>query len=207
MISIIRADVLDVADVVAEHSVKCVVTSPPRWVGNSSTRTGFGTEPTVQEYVAHTKKAFQAIKQVLLPDGVVYWQLGGNDDAIMPARIEVMASEELGWSVGKRVVWLRKGSHQSILRMCPGGESFVFGDDVHDWPESDYQHPEFGTLPIELIEWAILAATQVFDTVLDPFAGSGTTGVAAGELARNCILIDRAYQDVQEERCRKWLDS
>ena len=198
MISIIQADALDVPEVVAAHSVKCVVASPPRWKGDC----------TVQEYVEHTKRVFQALQEVLLPEGMVYWQLGNNDDTIMPARIEVMASEELGWLVDKRVVWLRKGSHQSVLRMAPlYSDDFKIGNDVHDWPEPDYTHPDFGVLPIELVEWAILQSTEIFDTVLDPFAGSGTTGVAAGRLARHCILIDRNYQDIQEARCREWLDS
>jgi len=36
--------------------------------------------------------------------------------------------------------------------------------------------------------------------VLDPFAGSGTTGRVAEKLGRDAILIDLGYQELQEKR-------
>lgn len=38
--------------------------------------------------------------------------------------------------------------------------------------------------------------------VLDPFAGSGTTGKVSVDLGRNCILCDLAYQDLAMERIK-----
>lgn len=52
--------------------------------------------------------------------------------------------------------------------------------------------------PLELLQRIILAASNKEDVVLDPFAGSATTGVAAISLGRNFIGID------QEQ---KYLDS
>lgn len=46
------------------------------------------------------------------------------------------------------------------------------------------------TFPIELAERCILASTHAGDVVLDPFAGTGTTGVAARKHNRNYILSD-----------------
>ena len=45
--------------------------------------------------------------------------------------------------------------------------------------------------PLTLMEKLILVHTKVGDTVLDPFAGSGTTGVACKNLNRNYILIEK----------------
>jgi DNA modification methylase len=50
--------------------------------------------------------------------------------------------------------------------------------------------------PIELPSWFIKLFTNEFDTVLDPFMGSGTTLFAAEKLRRNSIGID-----ILEEYC------
>lgn len=56
--------------------------------------------------------------------------------------------------------------------------------------------------PTDLIEWLIRLVTRPGQTVLDPFAGSGTTGVAAIHSAREFILIeqDEHYCEIAERR-------
>ena len=48
----------------------------------------------------------------------------------------------------------------------------------------------FATFPMDLIEPCILAGCPVGEYVLDPFAGSGTTGIVAALLGRNADLIE-----------------
>jgi site-specific DNA-methyltransferase (adenine-specific) len=45
--------------------------------------------------------------------------------------------------------------------------------------------------PVEVILFSILQAEKEAKTILDPFAGSGTTGVAAKLLNRKCTLIEK----------------
>lgn len=45
--------------------------------------------------------------------------------------------------------------------------------------------------PITLMRWLVRLVTHPGGTVLDPFCGSGTTGLAALAEGRRCILIDR----------------
>lgn len=45
--------------------------------------------------------------------------------------------------------------------------------------------------PVDLMEYLIKTYTHEGDTVLDCCAGSGTTGVAAQKLGRECILIEK----------------
>jgi DNA modification methylase len=44
--------------------------------------------------------------------------------------------------------------------------------------------------PVSLMRRIIEMSTDVGDTILDPVAGAGTTGVAASQLDRNYILFD-----------------
>ncbi|MBL8045843.1 MAG: site-specific DNA-methyltransferase [Anaerolineales bacterium] len=51
--------------------------------------------------------------------------------------------------------------------------------------------------PLNLLKRIITASSQPGDTVLDFFAGSGTTGAAAHELGRNFILVDNNPQALE----------
>lgn len=56
--------------------------------------------------------------------------------------------------------------------------------------------------PIELITKYIMVSTNENDVVLDPFIGSGTTGVACINTGRNYIgfELDKGYYDIANER-------
>ena len=63
----------------------------------------------------------------------------------------------------------------------------------------------FATFPKKLIEPCILAGCPAGGVVLDPFAGSGTTGIVANELGRSFIGIDlnNDYCGIMERRLIK----
>jgi DNA modification methylase len=65
-----------------------------------------------------------------------------------------------------------------------------------------YAEAHFATFPEEIPKLCILASTKVGDTVLDPFAGSGTVGQVALELGRRALLIELnpAYIELAEDR-------
>jgi DNA modification methylase len=54
--------------------------------------------------------------------------------------------------------------------------------------QEDRFHPT--QKPLDVIAWALSLAGDV-QTILDPFAGSGTTGRAAKDLGRKCTMIER----------------
>ena len=58
--------------------------------------------------------------------------------------------------------------------------------------------------PVELMEYLISKTTKVGDIILDPFAGSGTTCVAAKRLGRHYIgiEIDEGYAQTARNRLR-----
>jgi len=65
-----------------------------------------------------------------------------------------------------------------------------------------YSGAHFATFPPDLIKPCILAGCPAGGTVLDPFGGSGTTGMVALELGRSAELIELnpAYVEIIEGR-------
>ena len=72
------------------------------------------------------------------------------------------------------------------------------------WTVSTAPFPgaHFATFPPKLIEPCILAGCPAGGTVLDPFGGSGTTGLVAEKNGRNSILIElnAKYVDMAKNR-------
>jgi len=71
--------------------------------------------------------------------------------------------------------------------------------------ETQAEHP--APYPVKLADRLIRMFSFAGDTVLDPFAGTGTTGVAASRIGRNSVnvelepkYVDIAEQRLQEER-------
>ena len=70
-----------------------------------------------------------------------------------------------------------------------------------------YEDSHFATYPKKLIEPCILAACPEGGTVLDPFGGSGTTGIVAVAHNRNAVLceLNKDYINIMEKRLDKEL--
>jgi DNA modification methylase len=73
------------------------------------------------------------------------------------------------------------------------------------WTIATEPYPEahFATFPTALAERCIRAGSRTGDTVLDPFAGSGTVGQVARGLGRSVVLIELnpEYVRLIEKRC------
>lgn len=74
--------------------------------------------------------------------------------------------------------------------------------DVWSVATAGFKGAHFATFPEKLVEPCVLAGSPEGGTVLDPFAGSGTTGVVAKRLRRNFvgIEINPEYAKMAEER-------
>lgn len=74
--------------------------------------------------------------------------------------------------------------------------------DVWTVPPEPFLEAHFAVYPPDLIEPCILAGSNEGDTVIDPFAGAGTTGVVSVRYNRDFIGIDlnREYIDIARDR-------
>jgi len=61
-----------------------------------------------------------------------------------------------------------------------------------------YPGAHFATFPRALVEPCIKAGCPMLGTVLDPFAGSGTTGLVAQSLSRRAVLIDLSAEYLEQ---------
>ena len=70
-------------------------------------------------------------------------------------------------------------------------------------PEVSNFHPT--VKPIDLMSYLVVLGSRKNDVVLDPFSGSGTTGIACVFSERNYILIEREkeYFNIMEARIKK----
>ena len=92
---------------------------------------------------------------------------------------------------------------ERIARGITGARSYDWFSDIQlvkNVSKSEYPHP--CPVPVELMERIIKLTTNEGDLVIDPFAGSGSTGVACVNTNRRFIgfEIDTLYADMANER-------
>jgi DNA modification methylase len=106
---------------------------------------------------------------------------GGNYYALPPCKGPlVWDKENTGDFADGEMAWNNLGIAMKIKRHLWNGMLRKGGEDRH--------HPT--QKPLEVIQWAIQLAGDV-TTILDPWAGSGTTGHAAKNLGKRAVLIER----------------
>ena len=94
----------------------------------------------------------------------------------------------------------KHGSHTVVRGDGSGGRN---ARTVWTIPTEPYPEAHFATFPTALAERCIRAGSRPGDTVLDPFAGSGTTLAVARGLGRSAIGIEinPEYVKLIEKRC------
>jgi len=166
--------------------VDAVVTDPPYGLGDRWTGGTWGADPMYKDARQWDKPIPQELIDLAVSKGgsVIIW--GGNYYAMPPSRcwlswrkssrMTTMADFELAWTNLDR----------------PAKE---ITEDRN--PDGKRQHPT--QKPIRVMEWTL---GFVAGAILDPFMGSGTTGVACANLGRKFIgiEIEEKYFDIACER-------
>lgn len=108
------------------------------------------------------------------------------------------------------IIWARKTKtkrhyfNNELMKQLNGGRRM---SDVWNipttglWEKTQGKHPT--QKPLRLMYRIILSSTQEGETILDPFAGSCTTGIAANLLGRNFIGFDQSKEFLELGKRRR----
>lgn len=146
----------------------------------------------------------QRISELLTPTGVaVIFCGGGGGKYNSYARVVLEAEKHI--NTIQTVVWLKyigmgwkyRSQYELALVLSHSVKDFNFYDKsnslgnvfkYNQFSPSKDQHPT--QKPLALLKKFIMVHSKEGDTILDPFAGSGSTGIACMDLNRNFIMIE-----------------
>jgi DNA modification methylase len=105
----ILGDCLNVLDLIPDHSVDCIITSPPYWGQRQYSGGGIGLEATHDEYSDHLLKVTCGLYRVLKPSGSLWLNLGDTyrDKNLLgiPWRIAIRMMDQQRWVLRNSVIW------------------------------------------------------------------------------------------------------
>ena len=228
MIDLRQGDCLEVIRTIPDNSVDLIITSPPYNLGKSH-HTGnnrFDAYSTYiddmpeQDYQMWQIQVLNECFRVLKDDGSMFYNHKNRIKKgvqITPyewlLKSNFIIKQKIVWFNGsqnfdkcrfypmtERVYWLAKSPKTKLFNAINHHDLF----DTKDWnPEgtkSKFKRAFPITLPLDII-----SCFENANVVLDPFMGSGTTGVACVNTNRNFIGIelDEDYFNIAKERIEK----
>ena len=194
-VELYHGDCLEIMPTLEAGSVDAVITDPPYGVGiNKSNRLsisrGFGGQTwDVEPVYEHIEYIFGEYHN----KPIAIW--GGNYYAHL-------LSPERGWLIWDK---LNDGRDFGEAELCWTNNNTVIRR-YKKFPvkmDGGKVHPT--QKPVEVMKWVLELMTNPGDTILDPFMGSGTTGVACVQTGRKFIgiEIDRTYYAIAEKRIKE----
>ena len=170
--------------------------------------------------VGNTKKMIQK-RNCKVPD---CWGLKDRDLMGLPWRV-AFALQFDGWLLRSKITWVKKAPMPESVKNRPSNateEIFLFSKQSKYFYDNQAVRESTGAnirnywllgpnpgggihpaaFPVELTRRCILLGSRPGDLVLDPFSGSGTTGVAAVELNRKAVLIELNKQYTEDSKLR-----
>jgi site-specific DNA-methyltransferase (cytosine-N4-specific) len=177
-------------------------------VGDGYARNGGTGKHGPNAVVGNTRRMIQK-RNCSVPE---CWGLKDRDLMGLPWRV-AFAMQEDGWILRSRITWIKKTAMPESVRNRPTSATedvFLFSKSPSYYYDSEAVREPTGanlrnywilgpdssgkghpaTFPRELARRCILLGTKPDDVVLDPFGGSGTTGIAARALKRRAVLIE-----------------
>ena len=204
------------AELLAGRPADFVLTDPPYGVSYRSTLARRGrrkqaiANDETESFEEFLAKALPAIKEVMKPGATLHWFAGGGGPEPVLAKAMLAIAEQfsllnvLVWDkLDPGLGWRWRRSWEAIIEATYGKSATWNGGtelrNVLRFPKAipdSEQHPT--PKPVPLLEELIKACCPTRGLVLDPFAGSGSTLIAAERTGRTCIAaeLEPRYCDI-----------
>jgi DNA modification methylase len=203
---VITGDCLKVMKQIPDKSIDLVLTDPPYGTNYLSSRTKNHTyllNDKLSDWIAMLPQMFIEFKRILTDTGCCCCCCGGGKTPGMAIfTIEAIKHfnliQTLVWRKFIGLGWRYRPAYETIVILSKDKNNYSFYDKTkscsnvieginQDIPRKG-EHPT--QKPVELMKHLIQIHSQFNDLVLDAFAGSGSTLVAAKELGRRFIGIE-----------------
>ena len=184
---------------------------PDKWKAD-----GYADDKPESEYQFDQNSLFALIREACSPTASLFYnhQIRWRDGIILHP---ILWFHPDGWRLRSEIIWDRCGGMMFNARMFVRFDERILwftASDKWKWnqestgdstiwripKEQNKEHPV--AFPLELPIRCIRATTDRADTVMDPFCGGGTTGVAAVKLGRKFIGIE-IEEKYFDKACRR----
>lgn len=196
------------------NSVDCIITDPPYGTGNLDGniykyREGKDYDDSPEATLALLRSIGPELRRVLKPNGHL-WAFFGPP--LWQQTLDLWRKS--GFEITNIIaVWYKSGGATGTVNwdydLAPDWEPFILAHNRERKLASKHGAtfvfpPDLGSnrlhpnqKPVALLRELITLSTQPGDTIFDPFAGSGSTAVAAKELGRKFIVFDNDHRNIQ----------
>ena len=229
--SIIHGDCLEVMRRMPDKCIDLVITSPPYNLLNSTgnglkrnTRCGKWRNAAIKEgyqnyddnmpydeYVAWQKACVAEMYRLIKDDGAIFYN---NKNRVQGGLLQNRGEIVRDFPLRQIITWKRSGAinfnsgyflptSEQIYMICNKNFKLVKGANKYTdvWEiTQELKNPHPAPFPEALIDRIVSSAPG--QIILDPFAGSGTTGVSAGKFGRDFILIEKSEDYCEMAKAR-----
>jgi DNA modification methylase len=191
-----------------DFKVKCVITDPPygmNYISNRRTASekdkGISNDENLDLAIETVDKVFTKLYNKMEENSALFCFIGWKQEKYF---IELI--EDIGFEVKNVLIWNKNnhGTGDLIYSFAPKHERIIYA--TKGKVKLNYRHPDVlegsdirtnhpTSKPIDLLKKLIESTTLQNDIIVDPFAGHGSTGIAAKELNRNYWLCELDYEN------------